>query len=77
SLHKGLILINDIILYLDEKNFEFFVKSYPLSLQIMSDKLSDEIPLFLNIREKVIEKNGINYIYNQLSLSLEHSYGFK
>lgn len=26
----------------------------------MTDKLSDEIPLFLNIREKVIEKMGLN-----------------
>ncbi|WP_160459605.1 type VI secretion system baseplate subunit TssK [Francisella tularensis] len=77
SLQTGLILIKDLKLYLDEKNFVFYDKSYPLSLQIMTDKLSDEIPLFLNIREKVIEKNGIKYIYNQLSLSLEHSYGFK
>ncbi|MDE4957424.1 intracellular growth locus, partial [Francisella tularensis subsp. holarctica] len=48
SLQTGLILIKDLKLYLYEKNFVFSDKSYPLSLQIMTDKLSDEIPLFLN-----------------------------
>ncbi|MDE4976132.1 intracellular growth locus, partial [Francisella tularensis subsp. holarctica] len=58
SLHTGLILIKDLKLYLDEKKFVFYDKSYPLSLQIMTDNLSDEIPIFLNIIEKVIEKKG-------------------
>ncbi|MDE4955539.1 intracellular growth locus, partial [Francisella tularensis subsp. holarctica] len=48
SLQTGLILIKDLKLYLYEKNFVFYDNSYKLSLQIITDKLSDEIPLFMN-----------------------------
>ena len=77
SLQTGLILIKDLVLYLDEKTFIFYDKCYPLSLQVMTDELTNDIPLFLNVKEKIVEKEGVKYIYNQLSLSLEHDYSVK
>ncbi|MBK2257616.1 type VI secretion system baseplate subunit TssK [Francisella philomiragia] len=77
SLQTGLILIKELKLYLDEKTFIFFDKSYPLSIQVMTDELAGDVPLFLNVKEKIVEKEGVKYIYNQLSLSLEHDYSVK
>lgn len=77
SLQTGLILIKDLVLYLDEKTFIFYDKCYPLSLQVMTDELTNDIPLFLNVKEKIVEKEGVKYIYNQLSLSLEYDYSVK
>ncbi|KFJ41876.1 intracellular growth locus [Francisella philomiragia] len=77
SLQTGLILIKELELYLDEKTFIFFDKSYPLSIQVMTDELAGDVPLFLNVKEKIVEKEGVKYIYNQLSLSLEHDYSVK
>ncbi|MEY8673220.1 type VI secretion system baseplate subunit TssK [Francisella philomiragia] len=77
SLQTGLILIKELKLYLDEKTFIFFDKSYPLSIQVMTDELAGDVPLFLNVKEKIFEKEGVKYIYNQLSLSLEHDYSVK
>ncbi|MBK2296954.1 type VI secretion system baseplate subunit TssK [Francisella philomiragia] len=77
SLQTGLILIKELELYLDEKTFIFFDKSYPLSIQVMTDELAGDVPLFLNVKEKIVGKEGVKYIYNQLSLSLEHDYSVK
>lgn len=77
SLQTGLILIKDLVLYLDEKTFIYFDKSYPLSIQVMTDELAADVPLFLNVKEKIVEKEGVKYIYNQLLLSLEHDYSVK
>ncbi|AEI35932.1 MULTISPECIES: type VI secretion system baseplate subunit TssK [Francisella] len=77
SLYTGLILIKDLELYLDEKIFISYDRSYPLSLQVTTDELVGDIPIFLDIKERVVEKDGTKYIYNQLSLSLEHDYSSK
>lgn len=77
SLHTGLILIKDLELYLDEKIFVSYDRSHPLSLQVTTDELVGDIPIFLDIKERVVEKDATKYIYNQLSLSLEHDYSSK
>ncbi|MEY8768744.1 type VI secretion system baseplate subunit TssK [Francisella philomiragia] len=77
SLYTGLILIKDLELYLDEKIFISYDRSYPLSLQVTTDELVGDIPIFLDIKERMVEKDGTKYIYNQLSLSLEHDYSSK
>lgn len=77
SLNSGLILVKDLKLYLQDKKIIFFNKKYPLSLQVSLDRVSEEIPLFLNVREKVLEEKGFKYIYNQLSLSLEYDHSMK
>lgn len=77
SLNSGLILVKDLKLYLDDKNLIFYDRTYPLSLQVSTDDFDEEVPLFLNVREKVVEKEEHKYIYNQLSLSVEHDYSMK
>lgn len=60
SLNSGLILVKDLKLYLQDKKIIFFNKKYPLSLQVSLDQISEEIPLFLNVREKVLEEKVLN-----------------
>ncbi|API87166.1 type VI secretion system baseplate subunit TssK [Francisella uliginis] len=77
SLASNLILIKDLKLYIDGKKLIFFDKTYPLSLQLPLDEFHDEVPVFVNVRDRVIEKEGHKYIYDKLSLSLEHDYSAK
>ncbi|MFC4892160.1 type VI secretion system baseplate subunit TssK [Pseudofrancisella aestuarii] len=77
SLSSGLILVKELKLYIEDKSLVLFDKTYPLSVQVKDEELAAAIPLFLNISEKVKEKEGNKYITNHLSLSVERDYNVK
>ncbi|KEI34545.1 iglD3, intracellular growth locus, subunit D [Francisella sp. W12-1067] len=74
SLQTGLILVKKLIIYIKDKKFISYDNSYPLSLQIMDNEIAARIPIYLNVNEKIIEKDHTKYITEVLSLSTEYDH---
>ena len=77
SLKTGLILVNNLKLYLDDKKYVYYDKSYPLSLQAREVELAAIITLYINIHEKVVEIEQVKYLSDVLSLSTESDFTAK
>jgi predicted component of type VI protein secretion system len=75
SLNTGLIMVQKLTAYLEDKRFISFDNSYPLTLQLSdSGELADIIPIYLNINERVVEHNQIKCVTEILSLSTEYDH---
>lgn len=74
ALNSGLIQIKKLCIYIDNKKFINFDNSYPLSYQVTTDELAALTDLYINVHEKIIEKDNTKIVSEILSLSNEYDY---